>query len=107
MRPPPAVGFFSLSAPAPAGGTAMRSDSGGRRTNRCESRWVRLFAGTQDKPPPPRGRPGGPGGPRGGSYRETRGDLLPAPRARDRRVVLELRAADLPGLHDDDVRGHA
>ena len=31
------------------------------------------------------------------------GDLLPPPRPRDRRLVLELRPADLPGLHDADA----
>ena len=33
--------------------------------------------------------------------------LLPPPRARDRRLLLELRPADLPGLHDADPGRHA
>ena len=36
-----------------------------------------------------------------------RGDLLPPPRPRDRRALLELRAADLPRLHDHHVGRHA
>ncbi len=35
------------------------------------------------------------------------GHLLPPPLARDRRVLLELRAPDLPGLHDEHARRHA
>jgi hypothetical protein len=30
-----------------------------------------------------------------------RGNLLPPPRARDRGCLLQLRATDLPGLHDE------
>ena len=37
----------------------------------------------------------------------TDGDLLPPLRPRDRGLLLELRPADLPGLHDVDLRGHA
>ena len=37
-----------------------------------------------------------------GSLRFADGDLLPAPRPRDRRLLLQLRAADLPRLHDPD-----
>ena len=35
------------------------------------------------------------------------GDLLPPPGPRDRRLLLELRAADLPRLHDADPGRHA
>ena len=35
------------------------------------------------------------------------GDLLPPSRPRDRRSLLELRPADLPGLHDHHAGGHA
>ena len=35
------------------------------------------------------------------------GDLLPPPGPRDRRALLELRAADLPGLHDVHAGRHA
>ena len=34
-------------------------------------------------------------------------DVLPPPRSRDRRLLLELRPADLPGLHDADAGRHA
>ena len=34
-------------------------------------------------------------------------DLLPAPEPGDRRVLLQLRAPDLPGVHDLDPGRHA
>jgi hypothetical protein len=35
------------------------------------------------------------------------GDLLPPSQSRDRRALLELRAADMPRLHDLDARRDA
>ena len=40
-------------------------------------------------------------------YTRRHGDLLPPPEPRDGGVVLELRPADLPGLHDADPGRHA
>ena len=42
-----------------------------------------------------------------GAPADVDGHLLPPSRPRDRRLVLELRAADLPGLHDADAGRHA
>ena len=93
----------------PAGGSEVPSKPPG---DHRAADVVRRPAVRAAAPEPAARRPPGPSrrliAPQGGRQRRRfDGHVLPPPVARDRRLVLQLRQADLPGLHDGDARGDA
>ena len=86
----------SESAPVTARASSSRATRSSSRRGRCATSPSRRGGSARSASRPPSAR----AGPLLASTRN--GSLLPAPLARDRRVVLVVRAADLPRLHDSD-----